>query len=269
MQGKLRHGKMVDHLRRYKGINRSSRDRAMLQRAATTSFAMFSRLLLLCASAAAMGSGFTAADETVSSELPKVVIVGDSIRLSYAPIVVRQLAGKAIVISPEANGGDSSNVLKHLDQWVINEKPAIAHFNCGIHDTKKSKSTGKFQVSPAQYKANLRKIVERIRKETGAVVLFATTTPILDDRAAQARRDRDYELLGASICQYNAIAKKVMQELDVPINDLYSALSEPGQPSSVEDMIGNDGVHLQPEARERLGTAVAEFIDLHLSPRQQ
>ena len=118
-------------------------------------------------------------------------------------------------------------MLKHLDQWVINEKPAVVHFNCGIHDTKKFKSTGKFQVSPEQYEANLRKIVERIRNGDGCVVLFATTTPILDDRAAETRRDRDYELLGASVRQYNAIAKKVMRELEVPINDLHSALSNP------------------------------------------
>lgn len=98
--------------------------------------------------------------------------------------VMEQLAGKAIVVSPEANGGDSSNVLQHLDRRVIRERPAVVHFNCGIHDTKKFKATGRFQGPPEQYEANLRKIVERIRKETGAVVLFATTTPILDDRAA-------------------------------------------------------------------------------------
>lgn len=221
-------------------------------------------LLLLCACAIAVATRVTAADEIATPDLPRVVIVGDSIRLSYAPTVAEQLAGKAIVISPAANGGDSANLLKHLDQWVIDQKPAVVHFNCGIHDTKKFRSTGEFQVPPEQYEANLRKIVERIRKQTGAVVLFATTTPILDDRAAEARRDRDYELLGASVQQYNAIARTVMQELDVPINDLHSVLSDSEPPSRVEDMIGKDGVHLQPSARELLGKAVAAFVSLHL-----
>ena len=39
--------------------------------------------------------------------LPKVVLLGDSIRLSYAPTVQKRLAGKVIVVSPKANGGDS------------------------------------------------------------------------------------------------------------------------------------------------------------------
>lgn len=255
---------MLSRFRRFKDINRSNRDRDMLQRTTTISFFVLSRILLLCVSAILFAPGLQAADETAILDLPRVVILGDSIRLSYTPTVVKQLAGKAIVISPKANGGDSSNVFKHLDQWVINEKPAAVHFNCGIHDTKKFKATGKFQVSPEQYEANLRKIVERIRKETGAVVLFATTTPILDDRAAHTRRDRDYELLGASVRQYNATAKKVMQELEVPINDLYSTLSNPGCATEVGDLIGGDGVHLRPKAQELLGKAVAVFIGLHL-----
>ena len=117
--------------------------------------------------------------------LPKIVLVGDSIRLGYAPIVAKRLEGKAVVIGPKANGGDSTNVLKHLDEWVIREQPAIVHFNCGIHDTKKSKTSGRFQVPPETYEANLRAIVERIRAGTKATVVFATTTPVLDDRAAQ------------------------------------------------------------------------------------
>ena len=192
--------------------------------------------------------------------LPKVVLVGDSIRLSYASVVAKHLDGKATVVSPKANGGDSSNVLRNLERWVIREKPAVVHFNCGIHDTKHFKATGKFQVSPEQYEANLRKIVEGIRKETDAVVLFATTTPILDDRAAAARKGRDYELLGSSVEQYNDIAWKVMKELNVPVNDLHAAMSKPDRPLTTEALIGKDGVHLTTPARELLGKRIAVFV---------
>src|SRR5688572_30255294 len=117
-------------------------------------------------------------------KLPKVVLIGDSIRMSYAPTVARQLEGKAVIVESKANGGDSSNVLAKLKEWAINEQPDIVHFNCGIHDTKKDKQTGTFQTPPEKYEANLRKIVETLRKETKAKVIFATTTPIIDDRAA-------------------------------------------------------------------------------------
>ncbi len=201
---------------------------------------------------------------TATEQLPKIVLIGDSIRLSYAPTVIDQLAGKAIVVSSKANGGDSDSVLKNFEQWVIRERPAVVYFNCGIHDTKKFRATGKFQVSPRQYEANLRRIVKRIRAETGAVVLFATTTPILDDRAAAARQGRDYELLGTSIEQYNAIAKRVMKELKVPVDDLHVVVAKPDPPFMTKTLIGKDGVHLTTSARELLGKQVAAFVCKHL-----
>jgi len=103
-----------------------------------------------------------------------------------------------------------------------------------------------------------------IREKTGAVVLFATTTPIFDDRAAAARKGRDYELLGRSVEQYNAIATKVMEELKVPVNDLHAAISKPDSPLKPETLIGNDGVHLTPPSRELLGKQVATFVSGHL-----
>ncbi|QDU27529.1 GDSL-like Lipase/Acylhydrolase [Anatilimnocola aggregata] len=202
-----------------------------------------------------------AADDAPEKTLPKVVLIGDSIRLSYAPVVAKQLAGKANVVSPKPNGGDSSNVLKHIEEWAVREQPAIVHFNCGIHDTKKFKSTGKFQVSPEQYEANLRAIVAAIRKGTKAKVFFALTTPIVDDRAAKTRAERDYGLHNASTEQYNEIAQRVMKELDVPVNDLRAALGTPAEQAA---KIVDDGVHLNKQGVEKLGAAVATFVAQHL-----
>lgn len=220
-------------------------------------------LLLVLAGLIVFGPALAFAQDQTLAEgksLPKVVLVGDSIRLSYAEAVAKQLTGKAVVVSPKANGGDSANVLKHLDAWVVREQPDIVHFNCGIHDTKKFTATGKFQVTPEQYAANLRSIVKRIRVETGAVVLFATTTPILNDRAAAARQGRDYVLLGESVVQYNEIALEVMRDLDVPVNDLHGTLSKPEAPQTTDKLIGNDGVHLTREGQELLGQQVAAFV---------
>ena len=201
-------------------------------------------------------------------ELPRVVIVGDSIRLSYAPAVVKQLAGKAMWSVRQQTEATAATCSSISISGSSKREPAVVHFNCGIHDTKKFKSTGKFQVSPEQYEANLRKIVERIRKETDAVVLFAATTPILDDRAAETRRDRDYELLDASVRQYNAIAKKGHAGAGGPDQRLALHTVKSRHPTKVEDLIGSDGVHLKPEAKEILGKAVAAFVGLHLSRHQ-
>jgi hypothetical protein len=60
---------------------------------------------------------------------PNVVLIGDSIRLGYGPQVNNRLAGKAVVVSPPENGGDSANVLAHLDEWVVRQKPDVVHLN--------------------------------------------------------------------------------------------------------------------------------------------
>src|SRR5689334_2600833 len=122
-------------------------------------------LLSLFVTAPALGQAPPAG---AKPELPTVVLVGDSIRMGYAPLVAKRLEGKARVVSAEANGGDSANVLKHLDEWVVKEKPAVVHLNCGLHDLKLSKTKKTHQVEPEQYEANLKEIVARIRKGTTA-----------------------------------------------------------------------------------------------------
>lgn len=215
--------------------------------------------ILILAFASSLGVPFGPASEPV--KLPKVVLLGDSIRMGYAPIVTAKLDGKAIVVHPKANGGDSTNTVAKVLAWAVSERPDVVHFNCGIHDTKKDKKTGQFQVSPKQYEANLRKIVETLRKETKATVIFATTTPILDDRAAEKRKDASYELLDGSTIEYNRIAMRVMKELNVPVNDLRAACGDAGTRGK---LIAADGVHFSPEGRARLGAAVAEFVGKHL-----
>jgi lysophospholipase L1-like esterase len=55
-----------------------------------------------------------------------------------------------------------------------------------------------------------------------------------------------------------------MRELNVPVNDLHSVLSDPGQPNKLAELIGGDGVHLAPAAKKLLGKTVAAFVAQHL-----
>lgn len=198
-------------------------------------------------------------------KLPKVVLIGDSIRLGYAPEVAKLLAGKATIVHPKPNGGDSANVLKHLETWAIAEKPDIVHFNCGIHDTKRDKQSGKFQVPVEEYEKNLRAIVEKIRKETGAKVIFATTTPINDDRAAAKRDKATYELLDASIMLYNRTAANVMRDLKVPLDDLNAVIGDGDERAK---LMSEDGVHFTAAGTKKLAAAVAEFVEIQLSEKK-
>jgi lysophospholipase L1-like esterase/dienelactone hydrolase len=187
-------------------------------------------------------------------DLPKVVLVGDSIRLGYAPLVAKRLEGKARVVSVEANGGDSDNVLKHLDEWVLREKPAVVHLNCGLHDLKLSKKTKQHQVPLEKYEANLKEIVARVRKGAPAALVFANTTPILDDR--HAKRGADFDRFEADVKRYNEAARKVMREAGVPVHDLHGIVEDGG----ADKLLGNDGTHYTPAGYERLADAVADCV---------
>jgi lysophospholipase L1-like esterase len=202
----------------------------------------------------AVPSPAQAPSEEAKPGLPKVVLIGDSIRLGYAPLVVKRLDGKAVVVSPKANGGDSANVLKNLDEWLVREKPAVVHLNCGLHDLKLDKKTKQHQVGLPQYEANLKQIVARVRKETAAALVFANTTPIHDER--HARRGAGFDRTEADVRQYNAAAAAVMREAGVPVHDLHGAVEQGGP----EKMLGADGTHYTPAANERLAEAVADCV---------
>jgi cephalosporin-C deacetylase-like acetyl esterase len=169
--------------------------------------------------------------------LPRVVLIGDSIRMGYAPLVAKRLEGKAVVISDKENGGDSSNVLKHLDTWAIKEKPAVIHLNCGLHDLKLGRKTKLHQVEPEQYEANLRQIVDRLRKETSATIVFADTTPIHDER--HAARKGDFDRTETDVKRYNDRAGAVMRSAGIPVHDLHWVVEQGG----VDKMLGPDGTH--------------------------
>ncbi len=194
--------------------------------------------------------------------LPKVVLVGDSIRLGYAARVAERLSGKAVVISPPENGGDSTNVLSHLDDWVLRQKPDVVHLNCGLHDLKRSKTDGHHQVELARYADNLRRVVARIREGTDAALVFADTTPILDER--HARRGADFDRTEADVRQYNAAAIAMMRELGVPVHDLHWVVEQGGP----ETMLGPDGTHYTVVGSDRLAEAVADCVLRQLTVRR-
>jgi lysophospholipase L1-like esterase len=184
--------------------------------------------------------------------VPKVVLIGDSIRMGYAPLVAKRLEGKAIVVSAKPNGEDSGNVLKNLEEWVIKEKPDVVHINAGLHDLKLKDGT--YQVPLAEYEKNLKTILERIQKETHAKIIFATSTPILDNLHAQ--RKAGFDRVEADVQRYNTAAVAVMTQAGVPIDDLHELVEAGGK----EKLIGPDGTHYTPAGYDALAAAVTNSI---------
>lgn len=194
-----------------------------------------------------------------TQELPKIVLLGDSIRMGYAPLVIQQMKGKATIVNPKPNGGDSSNVLKNLDEWVLREKPTLVHLNCGLHDLKRLKKDKTYQVPLEQYQANLRAIIARIRKNTSATIVFATTTPILDAR--HAKRGANFDRLEKDVQRYNEAAIAIMLEAGVPVHDLHWVVEQ----HDPEKLLGADGTHYTKDGYQHLAGAVSDCLQRHLT----
>jgi lysophospholipase L1-like esterase len=163
--------------------------------------------------------------------LPRVLIIGDSISVGYLLPARDILQGKANVLRPAANCGSTKTALGSygLERWLGNRPWDVIHFNFGLHDLsyrfadgKDKNAAGEYaspqngakpNVSVQEYGENLRKIVARL-KQTGAKLIFATTTPVPDSEAEK--------YVQGSEAAYNEIARQVMSEEGVAINDLHS-----------------------------------------------
>jgi hypothetical protein len=183
----------------------------------------------------------------------RVSLIGDSIRLGYEPYVRALLKGHRFV-SPRENSGDSMSLLEHFDAWFLRSRAHLIHANCGLHDVRFGVSSRHHQGSPSEYEANLGELIERMRALEGTRVVWALTTPVIEERHNRTHPEFTRSL--EEIQHYNAIARRVMVAFGIPVHDLYSVVLEAGP----ESLLGEDGVHFTEEGNRRLGKSVADFI---------
>ena len=178
--------------------------------------------------------------------LPRVLLIGDSISIGYTVATRKLLEGKANVHRIPTNGGPTKNGVANIAKWLGSGKWDVIHFNWGIHDLKYMPD-GKRQVEPADYEANLRKLVTTM-KATGAKLIWATTTPIPEGELNPSRKF-------GQVPEYNAIAAKVMAENGVAINDLNAHITP-----HLATMQNPRDVHYTAAGSEYLAKKVAEEI---------
>ncbi len=191
------------------------------------------------------------------AKLPKVVLVGDSIRNAYAPEVKRLLAGEAEFISPEG-AGDSSWLLKNLDALVLDHKPDLVHFNVGLHDLRKARKDGKYQIDAEEYEKNLHAVFTRLRKAGVKTFIFALTTPVDDERGK--RRKGGFDRLDADVERYNGVAWQLAGIHNRPLHDLNTLVKRHGG----SKLIAPDGTHFTKEGVAIQARAVADCVRRHL-----
>lgn len=186
-------------------------------------------------------------------KLPRVLLLGDSISIGYTLPTRKLLKGIANVHRAPTNCGPTTRGLQQIDAWLGKGKWKVIHFNWGLHDLKYiakggrlvKPSEGKQQVQLEQYRQNLQKLVERM-KRTGAKLIFATTTPVPKGAAGRVPGDA---------VRYNKAALEIMKEHGVAVDDLYSFAA-----GRLDKIQRKANVHFTPAGSRALAERVAGHV---------
>jgi hypothetical protein len=187
-------------------------------------------------------------------DLPRVLILGDSISIGYTPRVRKLLDGKANVHRPKTNCRWSAFGNQKVDEWIGDQKWDAIHFNFGLWDwygwAQETKST------PESYAKSLDGIVRKLKK-SGARLIFAVTTPPCVGPEQKVK----IVITDKRASQFNQAALRVMKKHGVQINDLYKTIGK----NRAKYQRGENDVHYNEAGRDLLAAQVAQVINRELS----
>ena len=177
--------------------------------------------------------------------MKKIILLGDSIRLSYGNRV-RELLGEGYTVwQPEDNCRFAAYTLRMLFDYKAQLEGAdIIHFNCGLWDMCDLFGDGPF--TPLEVYVEQMVRIAKILKTYAPVVIFATTTP-----PSPKMWGHDLDRVRA----YNAAAMAALEPLGVLFDDLFTPVAE-----DIDRMISEDYLHASPYGVEILANRVADCI---------
>lgn len=204
-----------------------------------------------------LSAPFTSADEPVreriewidiwvtdadKSDLPRVLLVGDSITRGYFGAVEKHLEGKAFCarlttskcVSDPTFNDDLGTLLKQY-------KFSVIHFNNGLHG---------WGYTEDQYRNGLAKTVAAVKERGGnAKLIWATSTPMRETTDLLRFSEQTDRVIAR-----NKIAAEIMKVNDIPTDDLFGLVEQHPEWQST------DGVHFNDKGNEAMATQVAESV---------
>ena len=129
----------------------------------------------------------------------------------------------------------------------------VVHFNNGYWDMNREGPNGEPQTPIKEYVDSLKRLIDMVRS-TGAIPIFATTTPIYDTPI----KEREFEATNYKnewVLAYNRAALDLMKKENVVVNDLYSLMEKEPRYSKCYDSL-----HLTEEGYKKCAKQVASII---------
>lgn len=179
-------------------------------------------------------------------DLPRVLLVGDSITRGYFRAVEKHLRGQANCARYTTSKFLSHpDFLTELGLLLKRYSFGLIHINNGLHG---------WGYTEAQYRQAFPALLNSIREHVpGVKIIWATTTPVRDKTDLTRfgkRNDR--------VIKRNAIARDIMQQRGIPMSELYRCVQ------AHSAFHAKDGVHFNNQGNTKLGTYIAEVIGKHL-----
>ena len=180
------------------------------------------------------------------NDLPRVLLVGDSITRGYFSGVEKHLAGKASCARLTTSKCVSDLTFNDDLLLMLNQyKFSVIHFNNGLHG---------WGYTEDQYRDGLVKTVDAVKRHFGdATVIWASTTPVREKADLKKFNERTER-----VKVRNKLASEIMAEQHIPTDDLFELVKDHPEWTS------GDGVHFNGQGNEALAKQVAESVMKHL-----
>jgi lysophospholipase L1-like esterase len=177
----------------------------------------------------------------------RVLLIGDSITVGYAPHVAAAL-GEGVSVDYWATSRSLNDpcFTRELHYVLSVETYEIIHFNNGLHG---------FHLTGEEYGYHLAKALNELRHASrGARLTWAASTPVTLKGDAHTLDPEKNKI----VTSRNEIATALMQREKVEVDDLYAFVVEH------PEVRCEDGYHYFESGQKLLGNAVATFLKRYL-----
>lgn len=209
-------------------------------------------------SAAAQDVGKTVRIITLGDSITKGVRPGVKAEETFPFLLQEGLKKQGItveVINVGIGGENTTQALKRLKAQVIDKKPHIVTIMYAANDSYVDKGKTVPRLTEAEYRANLKQIVEDLRKANIKPILMATNR--LGDKHPNNGAG---EHPGKWLDQYVAICREVAKELNVPLVDHHEHWSKALKGGTDIDKWMTDSCHPNPKGQEEMAKVMLPVV---------
>ena len=183
-------------------------------------------------------------DYAPNNDLPRVLLVGDSITYGYERFVRERLKGIAYVdFVSTSYAVDTKMYTKLVKNFAADSRYQVIHFNHGLHGIHMSKKC---------YEKKVESLVKELAKSSK--IILTTSTFVYE--AGNEKPDKAW---GKRVAERNEVVFALAQKYNFPVDDLYSESVKMPKERRYED-----GIHYTQEGYDAFSEKVATVIKENL-----